>query len=569
LLLGVSGLVIALPLQPPAASMGQPAQGQADAAHEQKGAKPDPCEQLSDARGRAFGLHKRCEILGGGSGVARGDFNGDQVADLAVGAPDENITGAADAGAVNIIYGSIDGLAPTGNQFFHQDSPGIAGVTETGDRFGLTLAAGDFNGDGFSDLAVGTPFEETDGIDEEGFVQILNGSENGLQPAEFWDAEEIEGVKCGCRFGGSLAWGDFDQDGFGDLAIGMPLHDVRQGIGLTSITFGGVVRILFGSDAGLTANGSQSLHQNAPFSDGAIQVGEAAELEDRFGATLAAGDHNGDGFDDLAVGVPYEDTSLLSPDAGIVHVVFGSPTGFTSAIKYVQGEGDTPGASESGDRFGLRLTMGDFNGNGIDDLVVGVPYEDVGSDTDAGAVYVIERFGERRGWDQDLIPGVGAESGDLFGWAVAAADFNLDGEADLAIGVPNEDFGSPAVHATFRPNTGLVNVLYGSFRGLSTTGAQIWHQDVSGVAGSTELGDQFGFSLSAWNFGKSAHRDLAIGVPGKNITTDTTKGDAGAVVVLYGSGSGLSSTDSQQWSQASAGILDAADTDDRFGASLY
>jgi hypothetical protein len=78
-----------------------------------------------------------------------------------------------------------------------------------------------------------------------------------------------------------------------------------------------------------------------------------------------------------------------------------------------------------------------------------------------------------------------------------------------------------------------------------------------------------GYSLSAWNFGKSSHADLVIGIPGKDITTDTLKTDAGAVIAIYGSSNRLTATGSQMWHQASSGILDAADKDDRFGASVY
>src|SRR5262249_29243939 len=88
----------------------------------------------------------------------RADFNGDGYEDLAVGVPGEGILVQgvimSGAGAVNVIYGSATGLNPTGNQFWFQELPGIAREhSEPGDNFGATLAAGDFNGDGFADLA--------------------------------------------------------------------------------------------------------------------------------------------------------------------------------------------------------------------------------------------------------------------------------------------------------------------------------------------------------------------------------------------------------------------------------
>ena len=138
-------------------------------------------EDEGSRRRKVSRVRERCEPIGGGSGVARGDFNGDGIGDLAVGVPDENVNGAIDAGAVNVIYGSSDGLTATGNQFFTQDSPGMPGVTENFDRFGLTLASGEFNGDSYSDLAIGVPHEDIGSSLGEGLVQILHGSDTGLR----------------------------------------------------------------------------------------------------------------------------------------------------------------------------------------------------------------------------------------------------------------------------------------------------------------------------------------------------------------------------------------------------
>ena len=125
--------------------------------------------------------------------------------------------GFPNAGAVHIIYGSATGSTSTGNQFFTQDSPGVPGAAERDDHFGRTLAAVDFDDDGFSDLAVGVPEEDT----VEGLVQMLMGSAAGLVVGQVFTFNSLEDRTCGCIFGSALAWGDFDDDGQGDLAIGM------------------------------------------------------------------------------------------------------------------------------------------------------------------------------------------------------------------------------------------------------------------------------------------------------------------------------------------------------------
>lgn len=119
------------------------------------------------------------------------DFNGDGFADLAIGIPLENgIGGSRDAGAVQVLYGSPSGLQAVGNQVWHQGSSGILDVAEPYDDFGQALTAGDFNGDGVDDLAIGVPGEDIGDpiIEDAGVVQIIFGSASGLTADgdQFW-----------------------------------------------------------------------------------------------------------------------------------------------------------------------------------------------------------------------------------------------------------------------------------------------------------------------------------------------------------------------------------------------
>jgi hypothetical protein len=134
--------------------------------------RKDPCDHLSElpdtARKFEEEIKKRCRA-GSSSGISKADFNGDGFADLAVGIPlQDTPASVADSGAVIVIYGSSVGLTTTtagipAAQFWSQNAPGVPGTSEAGDLFGSALAGGDFNGDGFSDLAIGVPGEDYEG----------------------------------------------------------------------------------------------------------------------------------------------------------------------------------------------------------------------------------------------------------------------------------------------------------------------------------------------------------------------------------------------------------------------
>jgi hypothetical protein len=171
---------------------------------------------------------------------------------------------------------------------------------------------------------------------------------------------------------------DFDDDGFADLAVGTPSEDVG------AAADAGAVTVLYGSAAGLSASGSRQLTQDT------AGVPDAAEGDDHFGHLLAAGDFNGDGRADLAVAVLFEDVGAIV-DAGAVTALYGTAAGLGAAgsQQLTQDTPGVPGSAEAGDAFGHALAAGDVHGDGLVDLAVGAPAEDVGAAMDAGAVNLL------------------------------------------------------------------------------------------------------------------------------------------------------------------------------------
>ena len=240
--------------------------------------------------------------------------------------------------------------------------------------------------------------------------------------------------------------------------------------------------------------------------------------------TTPVPDFDGDGFGDLAVGAPGEDLGAVV-DAGAVSVLYGSAGGLASDGRVLsQDTAGVPGTSEASDRFGAALVPGRFNTDIYWDLAVGAPGEDLG-DPDAGAVTIL--FGSAGG-----LGGAGArlltqgnpEPGDNFGFSLDIGE--LSGGEELVVGAPGEDVGSAA-------GAGAVSVIADPG---GDADEQLLYQGVSGVAGTAEAGDAFGWAIVSNDFNDSEGIDsLAVGAPGEDIGAVA---DAGVVVVRYAPGFG-------------------------------
>jgi hypothetical protein len=339
-------------------------------------------------------------------------MNGDGFADLAMGVPEEDDDAG---GAVNVLYGSSGGLTADGNQLWTQDSPGILDSAESGDAFGHSLASGDFDGDGVADLAVGAVKELLGGIGQAGLVNVLYGSQGGLAADgnQVWTQGSpgiVDDIEDFDEFGWSLEAGDFDGSGFDDLVVGLRWENVAE-------ENDGAVNVIYGSPDGLASAGNQFWHQDKP------GVRDLAEPQDEFGFSVASGDFDGDGMEDLAIGVPHEAVARVLL-AGAVQVLYGSPLGLSAERNqlWAQATQGVVGESEFDENLGTSVVALDLGGGSTSDLAIGVPREGLGGATWAGAVNVL--YGSVGGlsadgdqfWSQGA-PGIAdvPESNDVFG----------------------------------------------------------------------------------------------------------------------------------------------------------
>ncbi|WAL96762.1 VCBS repeat-containing protein [Streptomyces sp. Je 1-369] len=432
------------------------------------------------------------------------DFNGDGVADLATSAAYANVGGKDQAGQVVVTYGG----STLRHKTFSQNSAGVPGSAEAGDVFGYDTAYGDFDRDGYDDLAIAAPGEDVGSDKDGGTAQILWGSPNGLSGGTTVKDPRPSGHDF---FGGPIEAGDFDGDGNTDLAIG-----ARSGAATIDVVNGKISRTGGTGSGHYTVKPAiQSGEGAGPFNLHAGDVnGDKREdlivdgysTGDSYNANLwvpgtadglkttnqqrlpggiitDVGDTDSDGYGDIVIGLEWDDEIAGANKGGSVYVVHGSATGpYGGTQVFTQDSAGVPGAGEKGDSFGNELDLGDINGDGHLDLVVGAAGEDLAGVTDAGSVTVIYGKADGSGLSTDgavfldqNTPGVpnSNEKGDFFGADVHVDDLNGDGRGDVTVGAYGENGANGALYPLISGSDGTLTGatgVYTSTVGVSATG---------------------------------------------------------------------------------------------------
>ncbi|MBO9616854.1 MAG: FG-GAP repeat protein [Dyadobacter sp.] len=383
-----------------------------------------------------------------GSALApAGDVNGDGYSDLIIGAYTYD-NGQTDEGLALIYHGG--GLP--GNETSGTSLVGSA----PSERFGSMVAgAGDINGDGLDDVLISAPGTNPAAA---GRTLVAYGSEAGIGNSHI--------VSKILEFGRAVAGaGDINGDGYADIIIGNPNY--------TNTGNGGEARIYYGSPTGLDSINYVTLTEPSNGSLFGIAVSGATDL-------------NGDHYADVVIGAPKY--KVGNEVRGAAFVYYGSANGLITTPKILLGKSinASMGAAVAG--------LGDTNGDGFDDLIVGAPTTSIPA-VETGAAWVY--YGSASGVDNSTTL-LKADYGNIhFGTSVAAAgDVNGDGFSDAVVGIPGWEISK----------SGAIAVYFGQSVGLQETYKQFHYGSLSDTG--------FGTSVSgAGDLNGDGYSDLIIGSP--------------------------------------------------------
>ncbi|WP_328724671.1 FG-GAP-like repeat-containing protein [Streptomyces sp. NBC_00259] len=417
--------------------------------------------------------------------AAPADLNGDGYQDLVVPSPTADVGTKRGAGAVVVLYGSRTGVSTLRKAVITQDTAGVPDAAEPQDLFGASTAFADLDKDGYSDLVVGAPDEDLAGDANAGGVTVLWGGRNGLAAASGLPVPVVKGGR-----------------------YGLDVAAVRDTSG---------PRVLVGGYDG-------SIEFSGTFTrDGSVGTSQW----NRDTASVAVTDY------------------AIRHDGRAVRIITTVRVGgYSGGLVYV----DPATLSDPLRIDGTTTAVGDVNGDGHDDLVVGDPDEPISGTYGHKGGQITLWYGGANGFaaapvritqDTAGVPGTSTRYNN-FGTAVAVADLNKDGLGDIVVGVPGQTQNGQG-------RAGAVVVIPGKRTGTPGAGSYQISQETASVPGVSEQGDTFGSTLAVGDVRADGRIDVIIGAECEDRCN-------GAVWVLPGSATGPTGTGSVELTAGKLGL---------------
>ena len=366
-----------------------------------------------------------------GYSLASGDLNGDGFDDIVIGAYYSTNPNGYHAGRVYIVFGG-ENISPYIDLAVDSADVIIAGGGSDY-RLGCTVAVGEINGDNIDDLMIGASHADTEGALNGGEVYVFLGDENWQSRIDLAVEAANITIQAGAsedHLGTAMAVGDVNGDAYDDMMIGAPDADPnnRLNAGSAYIVFGGTT---FSDTVDLSQDNA-----DIQFIGGSMGI--------RLGSSVVIGDFDFRGFGEIIFNAPYANT-INGANSGEIYLFVGNST-ISGIIDLRDTDPEiTIIGADANDNAGSALSIGDVNGDGYWDLLIGAPNADVGSETEAGISYLIYGSGITPPITIDLATGgadvtiYGTVDNDFVGKAVGIADINGDGFGDLLVGASGAD----------------------------------------------------------------------------------------------------------------------------------
>ena len=384
--------------------------------------------------------------------------------------------------------------------------------SNTFDSFASSMVSGDIDGDNIEDIIVGAYSADPNGRNSAGCLYIFYGSSGLPQQSEI-NADNADvtcwGAVSNDQLGTKVAVGNINNDIYDDILVSAPYatYDDREQSGIVYI-------ILGGPDLDALYDLSTSTYPSKIFGE---------TQNDFLGQSLMIGNINGDSYDDLIIGTPNADHASIN--CGKTYVIFGE----LPAIEYdLANPADvdlTFIGEETNDNSGMSLTVGNFNGDLYNDLLIGSPFANYSGRPDAGKLYMIEgrttfpvsiiELGTSPYVDLKIF---GAHSESMIGLSIAAGDINSDDKYDIFF----TDFAE-------NDAAGEVNIFYGSNAFPSEIDQFETPSDISIFGGS--YNGFLGETLFSYDLNNDDFDEILIGIPRAIIPNGE---EAGLVYLING-----------------------------------